>query len=382
MSPSVQQEIDAIIDRFINSIEVKLEQSMEEFCTCDADNMLNRFSLDLVFKIFYKQDNLIDYHSDEDFYVKLIDVAFKAIVNPLLLFCVTFPVLIPLAEWLILRFHPTGLMIRNVTGFIREQTAQHLKAKQEAKVASKLVHDGSFDEDNFILNDGSRFKRNLIDYIIDQFARGNLNESEYMNSTFFLFHAASKTTSDALSRLVYNLAAHQDVQDKLRSSILSDGVGSEYLHWCVSESLRLFPPVMAGCSRVLSHDIHTKVGLIPAGTNVDTPAFTVNRCKEIWGSDADEFKPDRWRDAKNFHPAQYLSFGLGKRNCLGKDLALNVVKKLMVELILRYKFLLTPDNNPESVLDFGAPGFIFLTSESPIYIRIRRLLPNKPQTNL
>lgn len=380
MSPNVQHEIDSIINRLIDFIEVKLAQNMDGFYQCEADDMFSRFSLDLIFKCFYKQDNLIDYYKEEDPFVKLIDDALKAFVNPFVFFCVTFPVVIPLIEWLSLHFHTTGLMVHKVTKFIKEQTSQHLRAEKEADKSGKLNQDGSFDKDNFVLNDGTRFRRNLVDYIIDQFRFGNLNKTEFMNSTFFLFHAATKTTADGLCKLAYNLAAHPGVQDKLRDAILVDGVKSEYLHWCISESLRLYPPVMGGSSRELGRDIDTKIGLIPAGTVVATPVFTVNRCKEVWGPNADEFKPDRWSNAKNFHPAQYLSFGLGKRNCLGKDFALNVIKKLMVELISRYRFLLTPENDPEAIMDFGAPGFIFLSSGSPIYIRISPLLPDKRQT--
>lgn len=243
-----------------------------------------------------------------------------------------------------------------------------LRAKQELQMAKSKEN-----SDNFIMNDGTIFRRNMMDHVIDQFHAGKLNENEYMNSTFFLFLAAAKTTADALSRLAYNLANHRDIQSRLRESIIADGVDSEYLLWCINESLRLFPPVNAGCSRKLSEDLDSKFGLIPAGTLVITPAFAIHRSEKYWGLDADEFKPERWSNSKHFHPVQFLAFGAGKRNCLGRDFALSAIKKLIVTMLHRYEFLPCPETNTDSILKFGAPLLIFMTSDEPTHVRLAHL---------
>lgn len=376
MSPNVQDEIEKVIGEFMGSIERKLERAdlvdsgREKSMRLNADDCFTRYAIALVFSCFYKQDGIVNHDSEEDLFVKIIEEGAQAATNPVMMVCCLFPILIPAAEWLIKRFHVHGLLIRKVMGFIREQTLLNLKAKQEIQRSGLRKN---FDKNNFIMEDGTRFRRNMIDHIVDQFHAGKLRESEYMNSTFFLFLAATKTTGDALSRLAYQLAAHQDVQTKLRDSILRSGIESEYLHWCVHESLRLFPPVTGGCSRTIKRDIHSKAGLIPAGTLVVVPVFTVNRHKDFWGADADEFKPERWRDSKKFHPAQYLAFGAGKRNCVGKDFALNATKKLVVEMLKKYKFLPSPETNAESILRFGTPVYMFLTSDTPTYVRLCRV---------
>lgn len=377
MSPNVQEAVNDVINRFLDSIQDKLKQSglvfSQKTILFDADDLFQRYTLALVFSCFYKQHDIIDFNSQEEFYVKIIDKTTRTCVNPLLVLCIVFPVFIPVVEWLIVKFHPQGFMVRKVRDFIKQQTLLNLRAKKQLEKARQMGLNKDSSRENFIMDDGTRFKLSLVDYVVDQFHAGKLTETEYIHSTFFLFHAANKTLADALSKLVYHLAVHQDVQDKLRDSISVDGIDSDYLQWCIDESLRLFPPVMGGCSRVLDKDIETKVGLLPAGTHLFTPAFSVCRNREYWGPDADEFKPDRWLNSSTFNPVQYIAFGTGKRNCLGREFALNGMKKLLVELISRYKFLTSPKTNAETIMEFSAPGLIFLVPDFPTYIKLCEL---------
>ena len=207
--------------------------------------------------------------------------------------------------------------------------------------------------------------------MIDQFCEGKLTRTEFFNSTFFLLFAADKTTADALSKLIYHLAIYQDVQTKLRNLLLTEGIETEYLQWVIDESLRLFPPVMFGCSRTTARDFQTESGLIPAGVFVHTNAWTIHRLPEYWGPDAEEFKPERWRDAKNFHPMQYLAFGAGKRNCPGKDFALQEIKMLIDVLLRKFKF--EKSSKTSECLDFEAPFFIFTIFDQPTNIKISRI---------
>lgn len=62
----------------------------------------------------------------------------------------------------------------------------------------------------------------------------------------------------------------------------------------------------------------------PAGTDISGNPWIMHRDQELFGEDADEFRPERWLDpdsSKLFN--KYLfTFGYGARACLGKDIAM------------------------------------------------------------
>lgn len=70
---------------------------------------------------------------------------------------------------------------------------------------------------------------------------------------------------------------------------------------------------------------------IVKGQAVTVPIHTVNKSESIWGSDAHDFKPERWLDQGDGIPEKVkavqghrhlLTFVDGPRTCLGKSFAL------------------------------------------------------------
>ena len=58
--------------------------------------------------------------------------------------------------------------------------------------------------------------------------------------------------------------------------------------------------------------------LIPANTTVVLHMFALHRRYDIYGSDADGFRPERWEILKRGWA--YAPFGAGPRACLGREL--------------------------------------------------------------
>lgn len=44
---------------------------------------------------------------------------------------------------------------------------------------------------------------------------------------------------------------------------------------------------------------------------------TLHRHPEVWGEDAEEFRPDRWENPPKQSTA-YMPFSAGSRNCIGE----------------------------------------------------------------
>jgi cytochrome P450 len=132
---------------------------------------------------------------------------------------------------------------------------------------------------------------------------------------------------------------------------------------CVKESLRLCPSAPNIFPRLVQAD-HAPLVIdgktIPVGTEITSTAYMANRDPELYGEDANEFRPDRWLEedgekGKLFD--KYLAtFGFGTRGCLGKELAMMELMKtpLMVSslsLLLRFRQqLITIWNSSSAIL--------------------------------
>ena len=57
---------------------------------------------------------------------------------------------------------------------------------------------------------------------------------------------------------------------------------------------------------------------VPKGTLVMINTHCLHRREDVFGSDANEFKPERWASMKTSMPWSYLPFGGGPRICLGR----------------------------------------------------------------
>ena len=123
-----------------------------------------------------------------------------------------------------------------------------------------------------------------------------------------------------------------------------------YLDACVWEGIRMHPPFALALERIVPEDGITIQGhYLPAGTNVGGSPYVVNRHKETFGQDAELWRPQRWLEKdmqhKNKLERSVLTFGAGRRICLGKHIGLMEVKKLIAFLVLNYKVSLVLPGN-------------------------------------
>ncbi|KAF1893798.1 hypothetical protein Lal_00002330 [Lupinus albus] len=95
----------------------------------------------------------------------------------------------------------------------------------------------------------------------------------------------------------------------------------------IQEVLRLYPPA-AFVSREAYEDIKIGDLNVPKGVCVWTLIPTIHRDPQVWGPDANEFKPER--------------FSEGNRLCLGKNFAMVQLKIVLTLIISKFSFTLSP----------------------------------------
>ncbi|KAL0598590.1 Cytochrome P450 11B1, mitochondrial [Plecturocebus cupreus] len=188
------------------------------------------------------------------------------------------------------------------------------------------------------------------------------------------------TTVFPLLMTLFELARNPDVQQALRQESLAAAASiSEHPHKAttelpllraaVKESLRLYP-VGPFLERVVGSDLVLQNYHIPAGTLVRVSLYSLGHNPALFPR-PERYSPQRWLDIKgsgrNF---QYMPFGFGMRQCLGRRLAEtemllllhHVLKHLQVETLTQedikmvYSFILRPSTYP--LLTFRAlhPG--------------------------
>ncbi|KAI1110951.1 cytochrome P450 [Nemania sp. NC0429] len=169
--------------------------------------------------------------------------------------------------------------------------------------------------------------------------------------------AGSDTTGITLSAIIYHLHKHPECLERLRGEIdafqaqglLSNSFGFKetqqmpYLQAVIKEALRIHPATGLPLERVVPAGGATISGcFFPAGTIVGINAWVAHRNTQVFGEDADEFRPDRWLTSDHNKLAamnrQWIPFGVGSRTCIGRHISTLEISKLIPRIVRNFNF--------------------------------------------
>ncbi|XP_033927845.1 cytochrome P450 4F22 [Melopsittacus undulatus] len=175
----------------------------------------------------------------------------------------------------------------------------------------------------------------------------------------FMF-AGHDTTASALAWLLYNLAGHQQHQERCRQEVqeLLKGRDAEDIEWedlsrlpfttmCIKESLRLHPPVTAVC-RCCTQDLATRDGrVIPKGVTCLMSIYGTHHNPEMW-PDPQVYNPLRFspENSQGRSPLAFIPFSAGPRNCIGQSFAMAEMKVVAALTVARFRIRLDPARPP------------------------------------
>ncbi|CAK3821081.1 P450 monooxygenase [Lecanosticta acicola] len=222
---------------------------------------------------------------------------------------------------------------------------------------------------------------------------GHFTDYEIASQLLTYLVAGQETTAGAINWIYYLLARDARRQSLLRSEI-RDALGGfsdvdsqndlasileglPYLNGVINETLRLYPNVPV-TQRVAVRDTTLAGFHIPAGTTVYLSPWLIQRSKEVWGPEADQFQPERWirneDGQQKLDPSggmksnvDYLPFLHGPRNCIGQNFARAELRCLTAALAMRFEWTLETDG------DIPLSGVITINPEGGLRLRLKTL---------
>lgn len=135
--------------------------------------------------------------------------------------------------------------------------------------------------------------------------------------------AGRDSTASLLGWFFLMMCKHPEVYNQLRQTIIRDFGNWEtcdpteitfsslkscgFLQMCISETLRLFPLVPINGRTAIVKDTTLPTGggpdgnaplFVPKGMEIQYSVHAMHRRKDLWGNDADEFRPERFKVAR------------------------------------------------------------------------------------
>lgn len=143
-----------------------------------------------------------------------------------------------------------------------------------------------------------------------------------------------------------------------------------YLNAVIKEALRLNPALALPMERIVPYPgLNINFEYLPPNTIVAINPWVLHRDTRIFGQDAEEWNPSRWLSTKDkgngqgdedekerikYMEQHILSFGAGKRTCLGRNIAMLELTKLVPAVLMRYEMELADPEREWNVVNSWA----------------------------
>uniref|UniRef100_A0A2K5M103 Cytochrome P450 3A n=1 Tax=Cercocebus atys TaxID=9531 RepID=A0A2K5M103_CERAT len=229
-------------------------------------------------------------------------------------------------------------------------------------------------QDPFLKNMKKLLKLDFLDPFLLSIS---LSDLELVAQSIIIIFAAYDTTSTTLPFIMYELATHPDVQQKLQEEIdavlpnkapvtYDALVQMEYLDVVVNETLRLFP-VVSRVTRVCKKDIEISGVFIPKGLAVMVPIYALHHDPKYW-TEPEKFCPERFskKNKDSIDPYRYIPFGAGPRNCIGMRFALTNIKLAVIKALQNFSF----EPCEETQIPLKLNNLPILQPEKPIVLKV------------
>ncbi|GAB1288649.1 Cytochrome P450 2J6 [Apodemus speciosus] len=177
----------------------------------------------------------------------------------------------------------------------------------------------------------------------------SFNEENLICSTLDLFFAGTETTSTTLRWALLYMALYPEVQEKVQAEIdrvvgqkrtasLADRDSMPYTNAVIHEVQRMGNIIPLNVPREVAMDTNLNGFHLPKGTMVLTNLTALHRDPKEWAT-PDVFNPEHFLENGQFKKREsFLPFSMGKRACLGEQLARSELFIFFTALIQKFTF--------------------------------------------
>ncbi|XP_063917019.1 cytochrome P450 306a1-like [Zophobas morio] len=215
----------------------------------------------------------------------------------------------------------------------------------------------------------------LIEAFLLEVSRGapkhiyNLDQLHYL--LFDTFIGFTEATISTLLWILLYLAQYDEVQTKIRQELvevlqdkrveMEDFVNLHYTKAAISEVTRIRTVAPLGLPHWASENIHVENFTIPKGSMIMPLLWAIHMDPKIH-KDPEEFRPKRFLDDDGsfVKPESFLPFQIGKRVCVGEEIA-QIMMSILIANVLRNFKIERPDSSP---LDFTGVCGALLTPKA------------------
>ena len=190
-----------------------------------------------------------------------------------------------------------------------------------------------------------------------------LNDRTVLGLSLSMVNAGGDTTAITLSALFYYLLKFphclRKLMEELDSKLPAEQLDSDhpffkqvvgwreaqqlpYLEACIKETFRIHPSLSLFHERKVPASGAIVAGhQIPGGVIVGCNAWALHRNKAVWGNDVEVYRPERWSECEGEIAAlrnrTLFQFGAGSHTCLGKNISLLEMYKLVPSFLKTYE---------------------------------------------
>ncbi len=258
---------------------------------------------------------------------------------------------------LMMVFDPPVWLARGVAGFVRHAPLLPPpldKPNWALKIIDKTMWD-TIDERRANPNDSPDLL-NLLLAASDENGKLPLRRVRDEATTFML--AGHETTANALAWMWYLLALNTDARDRMleevdtvlggRRPTVDDLPNLPWTTACFEEGMRLMTPVWV-IPRLCVEDDVIDGHRIPKGATVYIPVDRIHHDERFW-PEPEVFDPSRFMPgaAKGRHRSAFLTFGGGRRICIGTSFALMEATLIAAMMSQEFVYDLVPGHPVEA----------------------------------
>ena len=236
----------------------------------------------------------------------------------------------------------------------------------------------------------------FIDYTHEMVVNGELSQDEEIADVFILFLAGMETTANSLDFAIALIAKHQDIQEKIRNELLNV-MGNEFnlkmVNKCplfraaIHETMRISSVTYVGGEHCSYSDCWVTLDdgtryKIPKNVTLSPNVDFIH----IYGGENENWK--RTEGDKMFLEnflvedddggvrfvvnESFIPFGVGRRDCVGRQLAMKEMEYTLGYLLMNYKISLSDEYMNKSILEMRSTTLFTASVDPPIPIVVQK----------